>query len=79
MKTITEIAIQMEQLRDIVVVLNSRYFEESLSNATSERAFIDSHALIGNILTHVETQLTEHVKRLNQAAEEITQTKPTGV
>lgn len=75
MKTITEIGIQLEQLRDILTILNSRYFEESLSSTTSERAFIDSHALIGNILTHVETQLTEHVKRLNQAAEESTQTK----
>ncbi|MDO4669566.1 MAG: hypothetical protein Q4A63_07085 [Butyricicoccus pullicaecorum] len=63
--------IEIEQLADILELLYMRYFEDRLTNTVSERVFIDSHSRIGNIILHVETQLTEYVKRLEQAVQQI--------
>lgn len=74
LKTLDEvdsIAVQIEQLRDILAVLYTRYFEESLTDVVSERVFAASHPRIGNIISHVETQLTEYAKRLEQAVQQI--------
>ena len=74
LKTLDEvdsIAVQIEQLSDILAVLHTRYFEESLTDVVSERVFATSHPRIGNIIAHVETQLTEYAKHLEQAVQRI--------
>lgn len=74
LKTLDEvdsIAVQIEQLGDILAVLHTRYFEESLTDVIAERTFALSHSRIGNIIAHAGTQLTEYAKRLEQAVQQI--------
>ncbi len=47
----------IEQLRDVVLILRDRYFQDKLSNNTAKFLFANEQPRMRNIINLVETQL----------------------